>query len=98
MSMADDAPRRARPIAGSIRGTGFAKRARFAGVGPCPERHARTAAAGPPRRPVTYTRWPTFAPARDNGLSTAPRAVIVSDRLFPEDISPPTIGHKTAEA
>jgi len=53
MSIADVAPRSARPIAGSILGTGLAKRARSLSVGSFPARQARTAAAGPPRRPVT---------------------------------------------
>src|SRR4051812_18128619 len=53
MSIADVAPRAARPIAASIRGMGCANRARSLPVGTFPACQARTAAAGPPRMPVT---------------------------------------------
>ena len=81
-----------RQHASLMRGIGRAKASRASGDGSSPCRHACTAAALAPRRPVTQISSPASAPFRKTGQEVRPRTTMSSTRGPGErERSPPRI-------
>ena len=98
MSMAACAPWSASHLASRSLGWGIANRIRCSAAGMSPRNSARSAAPGPPSRPVTKMMSPGSAPDRRRGRAECPSTVIVSDNASDAVILPPTIGHCAAVA